>query len=112
MGKQTDQVFEFVTVALLECHLIVPIERGRVVLEYHGGRIMEAVRNSCSLILPTRALVFVDTSGLAIRSRLRFECLPLESEVAQTLKRLSHSVNHTGGYHCSDTGNREERTQA
>lgn len=73
---------------------------------------MEAVSNGCSLILPARALVFVDTSGLAIRSRLRFECFPLESEVAQTLKHLSHSVNHTGGYHCSGTGDREERAQA
>lgn len=36
MGKQTYQVFEFVTVVLLECHLIVPIERGSVAIECHG----------------------------------------------------------------------------
>lgn len=54
-GKQPYQVSEFVTVVLLECHLIVPVERGSVDLESHGRRIMEIVRNGCCLILPAKA---------------------------------------------------------
>lgn len=51
-GKQPHQVFEFVTVLLLEYHLIVPVRRGSIVLESHGGRITEPVRNGCCLVFP------------------------------------------------------------
>lgn len=49
------QVFELVTGVLLECHLIVSVERGSVVLESHGGRNMGTVRNGCWVTLPARA---------------------------------------------------------
>lgn len=53
IGKQPHRVFGFVTVLLPECHLLVPVERGNVVLESHGGRITESARNGCCLIFPT-----------------------------------------------------------
>lgn len=62
---------------------------------------MAALDSSC------KGLVFVDASAVPARSR--FECLPLEPEVAQPLQHPSHPASHTGGYHSLDTGNREER---
>lgn len=50
IGKQPHQVFEFVTVLLLEYHLIVPAQRESEVLESRGGRIPEPVRNGCSCL--------------------------------------------------------------
>lgn len=87
-GKQPHQVFKFVTVLLLEYHLIVPVQRGSVVLESRGGRITEPVRNGCCSVFPAWAL------WCGHQVKLRFECLPSKSETAQTSQGPSHPAIH------------------